>query len=249
MKLMEFSRYKKLMEYLEPYTLALNKHEMLLLKDESRKEKRSPSLHNIVQTNFPINYCFEHISSGFILCYSNRFMNTITLYENCVRNNPQKFQGGDSISIIKVLYDSSKYLGCIIEYDKYLRTEACCYVVRTQNDTFGEILRIDLFRMHKKERNKYVFIGGLFHCLKHFSIDNNNLCNNNDINNTFDIMHIVYLIGHAFCNAKKENSLVCNFFSDVKHPYIAAFYLEKESGVYFIDTIHRTKISTSKLKH
>lgn len=230
------------MEYLEPYTLALNKHEVDQLKDESRKEKRCPSLHDIVQTKFPINYCFEYISSGFILCYSERFMNTITLYENCFRNNPQKFNGGDSISIIKALYDSSKYHNCIVEYDKYLCTEACCYVVKTQNDTFGDVLRIDLFRMHKiKEDGKYEFIGGLFHCLKHFSIENNNLCNNKETNNTYDIRHIVYLIGHTFSNkSNKENKTEISI--DQNHIYYAKFYYEKCSNVYFLETLTKKRI-------
>lgn len=52
--------------------------------------------------------------------------------------------------------------------------------------------------LHKNDPLKSDFVGGLLHVLKHFSVEGKNLATGNDINNVFDIGHIIYLIAMAF---------------------------------------------------
>lgn len=234
--MMELDRYNSLMEYMKDYAVALNHHEREYAKEHP--EKRSKSLHNIFQTIFPRQNCWEYASSGLIICFNPRFIQTIQLYETCFKKNPDAFQNGDAIGVLKVLYESSHYWRSFEDYQQYLKTEACCYIVLTKADAFGEILRIDLFRKYDPDKNsgKLSFTSGLFHCLKHFSMDGINLCNGSDKNDTFDLMHIVYLVGRAFSSAMKNDSLEGNLPIDDSHYYKAIFYHEECSSVYFLNS-------------
>ena len=234
-------RYNQLMDYLALKTRELNTHELKEIK-ENPNNKRNPELHNIWQSRFPITQCHEYVASGFIICWNNKFWDTNKLYERCIEIEPDAFQTGNAWDIVKCLYDNSRYHGTIEEYDTYLRTEGCCYIVLNFGDMFDEILRIDLYRQLdiRKNSNQYEFTGGLFHCLKHFSKDGKNLCNSNDINETFDIFHIVEIIGCTFKDAvaMDTNEGVCPIDDD--HYYKGVFYKEdKDTNIYFVKSLRK----------
>lgn len=231
------TKYNLLMKHLNDHALALNKHEIEFANEYP--DKRPKLLHNIVQTNFPLTQCCNYKNEGFVLCFNNRFYHTIQLYEFAFKEKPKAFQNGDAIDILKTLYEKSNYWSSFDDYIDYLRTEACCYIVLTKEDTFGEILRVDLYRkldLDKKSK-RIEFTGGLFHCLKHFSMNGINLCNGSDINDTFDIMHVAYLIGRTFSFAIKNNSEIGIIDIDKSHLFKANFYFEECSAVFFIKTL------------
>ncbi len=235
-------RYDQLMDYLALKTRELNAHELRDLKENS-KNKRDPELHDIWQSRFPITMCQEFVASGFIACWNNKFIDTLSLYERCIKSNPDAFHTGDAWDIIKCLYENSGYCRSIEDYDKYLRTEGCCYVVLNFGDMFDEILRIDLYRLIEQNPHskQYEFTGGLFHCFKHFSLDGIGLNNNkNEKNDTFDLFHIVYLLGNAFKDAITIESDEGIIFIDETHKYHAAFYKEEKStGIYFVRSMRK----------
>jgi hypothetical protein len=237
---MEFWKYRALMEYVKEKALALNHHELKYAIDNP--DKRKPSLHNIVQTNFPINQTFDFKREGFAVCFNNRFYQTISLYEKCFRKDFKAFADSDAQNILQVLYDNSGYWRSIEDYIEYLLTESCCYVVLHKNDDWGDILRVDLFRKIDKRGDKFEFTGGLFHCLKHFSIDDRNLCGNADVNNTFDLFHIVYLLGRTFANAREQNMDEGFLTIDDERFYKAAFYREESSFVFFVKSLRKQRI-------
>ena len=240
MEPLDYSSYIQLMKHVKERALALHRHELKYAKDNPNKRK--PSLHNIVQTNFPINQTFDYKREGFAVCYNSRFYQTLLLYEDCFRKDYKAFANCDARAILKLLYDNSGYWRSIEDYIEYLLTESCCYVVLRKNDDWGDILRVDLFRKTDKRRDKFEFTGGLFHCLKHFSIGDRNLCGNADVNNTFDLFHIVYLLGRTFANARKQDKDEGFLTIDDERFYKAAFYREESSFVYFVKSLRKHRI-------
>jgi hypothetical protein len=249
MILLELDRYKLLMKHVKEHALALNHHE----REQAIENlgKRPLQLHDIVQTNFPITQCWEYRSEGFVLCFNNSFFYTIQLYESVFKENPEAFQNGDAIDIIKALYAKSNYWSSVEDYQEYLQIESCCYVVLFSGDSFGEILRIDLFRKLDLDAksDRIEFTGGLFHCLKHFSMNGINLCNGSDLNETFDVMHIVYIIGRCFYSAIHSKSEEGILSIDDSHFYKADFYYEICSSVYFIKSIRIAEPEKERKKH
>ena len=241
MRVIEMDRYRLLMKHIKDYSLALNHHEREYSLENP--EKRPLSLHDVVQTCFPITQCWEYKADGFIVCFNSKFSQTLCLYETCFKNNPSSFQKGDAINVLNTLYKQSNYWSSFEDYIDYLLTEACCYIVIINGDSFKELLRVDLFRKLDldKKSEKQEFTGGLFHCLKHFSMDGINLCNGSDKNDTFDLFHIIYLIGKAFLISIKSHSEEGILKIDSSHFYKAIFYCEECSSVYFIKTIRKGK--------
>ena len=233
-------KYNQLMNYLAIKTKELNIHE---LKKIDTNNKRERELHNIWQSRFPLTMCQEYASSSFIACWNNKFADTLNLYEKCITSNSNYFHTGDAWDIIKYLHKKSGYPRSVEDYDRYLRTEGCCYLVLNNGTKFDEILRIDLYRLIPKKPNshQYEFTGGLFHCLKHFSLSGIGLNNNkNEKNDKFHLFHIIYLLGHAFKDAVNNHSNVGTIIINDTHKLRAVFYKEEEStGIYFVKTMRK----------
>ena len=112
-----------------------------------------------------------------------------------------------------------------------------------EKDAYSDdILRVDLLRQivpNKNDETKKVFVGGLLHTLKHFSIENQNLSTGTYVHNVFDIHHLMYLIAMSFrlrsgegCKYKAVQEL-----SDGK--MLAFFYRESESGIFFLNSYYK----------
>lgn len=113
----------------------------------------------------------------------------------------------------------------------------------------NKILRLDLFRKLDKvphRKRKWDFTGGLFHALKHFSMEGKPLSTGIDLNDIPNIEHVIYLIIKAFfldAGIFDINGTTYTVLSNLDANYNLkfAFYLEKNTGVYFIKTIHKVK--------
>ena len=249
---MEEGFYFKLMNYLKSHAFALNKHE----SEECLKNpnKRDIELHNVFITNIPLSNCIE--GNGYFLCYSPRFINTIQLYEKLFKNNTKDFNVESSQNILSILYEYSNYCSSgkgrtLEDYVQYLRTEACCYVVRYYNNQFGEILRVDLFRQEdvvkdQNDINKKEFTGGFFHCLKHYSINGfvlYNIRGSRDIsiygiNNIYEILIFICI---CFSNYEKIKDKKRVLTLNEKEILLGAFYQEEDSNVFFVDSCYVRK--------
>lgn len=121
------------------------------------------------------------------------------------------------------------------DIERILSYDTSCFCIIKQNNCFNEILRIDLFRFIRGGN----FVGGLFHTLKHFSMDGKNLSVGNDSNEVFDIEHVISKIQTAFINYIRTNSNIIEL--DNRHVYKSEFYKEPESGIYFLKTLFKQK--------
>ena len=198
MRILNTEELKVVHERIRPQLLKLYKHET---------EKRDC---NVFQTGFPLGLCYiQQTCNGDIYVLRNsKFCNIIDDYykkflEKSINKSTPK-------SIYTSLYpfseDSYKSLYNTDDYS-YFTNEGCAYVIPVHsikdNDKPVKILRIDLFRMISKDGKD--FTGGLFHVLRHFSINKENLSYKNDIFDIFDIHHIVYLIASAFAGPLEKD--------------------------------------------
>lgn len=239
--MMDKNSYLKLMEYLRPIAIKLNHHEYEYSLENP--DKREPEIHNIIQINFPITLCERFENESFSMCYNKRFENTVRLYEQCLASYANSFKTGNANDILNSLFEQSQYHRSFEDYKLYLLTEACCYIIETNQNGFGDVLRIDLYRKEdfKNGTDKKEFTGGLFHCLKHFTIKDNYQINKSDVSCVSNIFDIIYLIGKCFVNRSGE-CLSCINSGDNRHYYKAVFFKEEDSNVFFLKTFHIEKI-------
>lgn len=126
-----------------------------------------------------------------------------------------------------------------------MRDEQFAYVIEIRNgEVIDRILRLDLFRqIDKNGSGKSEFTGGIFHALKHFSHNGQNLFTGKDLH---DISHpevIISLASKAFfvVVGEFENSskYVSRISLDSDYNLKFVFYLEENTGVFFIITIYK----------
>jgi hypothetical protein len=113
------------------------------------------------------------------------------------------------------------------------------------------ILRLDLFRKLDMSTNGHIeFTGGLMHLLKHFSINGINLSTGKDKHDITSIEDVIVFIMKAFflVEGKFETSkkLVSIIPLDEKYNLKFVFYLEVNTGVYFVQTIFKEKKKSIK---
>src|SRR5207249_3392110 len=91
----------------------------------------------------------------------------------------------------------------VFEFDRFidfLRDEQFAYVVESvEGEIVDKILRIDLFRrLDTNKQGLPEFTGGIFHALKHFSIEGRNLSTGKDIHEITHLEEIIRLATEAF---------------------------------------------------
>ena len=247
MKRIDRQEYDDLMNYLQPTFRKIWEHE------NEERHKRGESL-DAFQFGFPINEIC-HYQTGdegedFYIIYNTGFLKTIShqiilAQQQC----PEKFGTGNADDVIDALYSVSGYnaFGDKNAYLDYLIDYNCCYVVYKNNGSFSDVLKIDLLRRilpNKKVPLKSDFVGGLLHVLKHFSVKGKNLATGNDVNNVFDVRHIIYLIAMAFRLKKqcdKDHCIYEAFQNLDKGNMHASFYKEEVANVYYLKTYFKDR--------
>lgn len=250
MKRISNEEYDSLMSFMKTHILNLWHHEN---KVRSQEEQL-----NSTQTGFSVlDICKYSIENGLscYVVYSSTFLKIINHYlPNAIEINPDKFGTGNACDIIFALYKTSGfYPHCsMVRYCNFL-SNTPCYIIYQCNGVFdNDILRIDLFRMIKDNKmGGSDFVGGLFHALKHFSMNGVNLSTGKDINDVFDVSHVIYLIAMAFrlklgegTNYEAEQQLYSK-----EHVLQYRFYKEEESGVFFLKTCHLKKRQINLTNH
>ena len=235
MRLLNTDELKMVHDKIRPQLLKLYKHET---------ERR---ICNVFQIGFPLGLCYIQLTCNgeIYVLRNNKFCNVIEDYNK--KFLEKSIDKSTPISIYTSLSpyceDWYKSLYGIDDYS-FFTEEGCAYVIPVQsiqnNEEPLKILRIDLFRMISRDRKD--FTGGLFHVLQHFSIDKENLSYRNDKLDVFDIQHIVYLIASAFAgHLEKDGKDKDTYLGHL--PYKdkvlkAVFYLESDSCVYFVKSLH-----------
>lgn len=156
---------------------------------------------------------------------------------------PDRFGTGNAKDVIKAIYDLEPWFD-LDRFIEILQTEQFCYVVELiDGKVQDKLLRIDLYRHIKENKaGEFDFIGGIFHCFKHFSYKENPLSTSKEIN---DIVHpnvLIPKIIQAFFLGEITQVGDSTFLAEVdinkRSRLRLVFYREEKTGVYFIKTAH-----------
>ena len=157
---------------------------------------------------------------------------------------PERFGTGNAKDVIKAIYDLEPWF-TLERFIETLQTEQFCYVVEVIEGKLQEkLLRIDLYRDIKENKKEgFDFIGGIFHCYKHFSFQGVPLSINKEINDLKHPKELVYNIISAFFSGDVKEVEENTFVSEVKindaENLRLVFYYEKNTEVYFVKTTHK----------
>lgn len=206
---------------------------------------------DIAQTRFPINLTWvQKISNDDnIIVFENlSFKRHIEEYERAIQKDKSIVCKGNAYGILSLMYDYSieRTANCSFEqYIENVKTESCSYILhRKENDFDDLILRVDTFRMIKENEKGSDFIGGLFHALNHFTIDE---IDDGQRNYVFDVLHLRYLAAKAFflgnvIETDKPNTIIKTIPNPLHDSLIKfVFFVKPNSNIGFITTITTTR--------
>lgn len=157
---------------------------------------------------------------------------------------PERFGNGNARDVIKAIYDLEPWFD-LDRFIEVLHTEHFCYVVEVVNGEPQEnVLRIDLYRDIKENENGgFDFIGGIFHCFKHFSFQGMPLSISKEINDIEHTIELVYKITNTFFSGEirkvDENTFISEMKISKSENLRLVFYYENITEVYFIKTAHK----------
>ena len=221
------------------------KNEMIALAKHENK--------NSYFTQMSINNCFvRSLSEGMQLyqIYSLGFIPIIERdYINALRMNPDLFGTGNAKDVIHALYIQAKnnnYVWSEENYIEFLSNEIFCLLLCKKDKVISnDILRIDLFRKLKESKTvlgSYDFVGGIFHALKHFSVDEQcaSILPNQNVA-LFDIEQLIWPIAKAFFEGNWRNANRKNTY-ETETLYLGKkmtleFYKEGDNHVSFVNSI------------
>lgn len=222
-----------------------------------KKEMMELAMHEnknswFVQT--AINNCYVRgLSDGTQLfqLFSPGFINIIEVdYIAALKESSELFGTGNAKDVIHALYlqAKNKHNCCWDEnrYTEYLSNENFCLLIHKKDLIYkDDILRIDLFRQLKESKKKpgsFEFIGGIFHALKHFSVEEQcaSILTNQNVK-LFDVEQLIYPIANAFfkgdwIKGKRKNTFESstNYLNKL---FSLEFYKEDNRKVSFVNTV------------
>ena len=238
-------RYEKIEPILKMITQKVWQYE----NDE--RNKKGDTILEMYQEGFSIDECFNLKINNILFYFVCNYSFLKIVEKNLLssrKNFPELFGTGDAQTIIEALYKESGHQNSIDEYREYLRNYACCYILYETGDTLSpNVLRIDLFRILKENKNnplKMEFVGGFFHILDHFSINGQYLATEKDKNEVSEIDDILIYIAKAFLNREgiKEKETKVTIQMENGKPLNCVFFWDEAKEVYYLTTIHRQKV-------
>lgn len=228
---MTYEEYKKARYYIETKALALMKHEGRAF----------------AKAGLPINNYNKHEVGGreFYTVRTNVFKAIIdSVYLEAHDKFPERFGTGNADDILKAIFDVEP----IFDFDNFpnfLQNEQFAYAIENKKGEVEEkVLRIDLFRqLDLKDDTKKEFTGGIFHVLKHFSHKGKNLSTGSQIYDISSLETIIELAIKAFFVSDGHFETASKYVSTIDynddHKFKFVFYLEENTKVFFIKTIHQ----------
>ncbi|MBF4472621.1 hypothetical protein [Flavobacterium sp. HJJ] len=236
-KPLEYNEYRMLQERAKIISTALGRHESK----------------NLVKVTFPItNYRKIGINNhDFYYAGTNIFLGIVEeVLLDTRKMFPKNFGNGNAVSVLHALNKNRFLHTRLKDAIRIYGNENFIWIYdNINNDEENKILRLDLFRKLDKiphKKRKWDFTGGLFHALKHFSIDGEALSTGTDLNDVPNIEHVIYLIIKAFFQDAGNfdaGGTIYTVLSNLNDNYNLKFifYFEKNTGVYFIKTIHKIR--------
>jgi len=227
--------YRQIQKIIEEKALLLKKH-----------EDKNHAITNIPFSNY---VCIEIRGRTFVLIFStiHKIIIEINLLK-AIQKYPDKFGTGNALDVLTAIYDIEPFYK-LDDFIEILKSEKFCYVVELKQDVVDQdnILRIDLFRHVKplsSNPKMFEFIGGLFHCFKHFSYNDVPLSTDKNKKNVFQPINVLYDIIQTFYFGKRLNPrrLEVEFFPDVKHVWHLGCYFEENTGIYFVNTFYERTV-------
>jgi hypothetical protein len=210
---------------------------------------------NYAKVGFPvINYRKVEIDGkDFYYAGSNIFLIVVETVINQARKIfPKNFGNGNAVSVIHALNKTRFLSGRLKDAIRIYGNENFILIFDNENEgDNNKVLRVDLFRKLDKirhKRRKYTFTGGLFHALKHFSINNLPLSTGNDIHNVKEPTDVIKLIIKAFYllpgefDQTDKNKYTVIEPLDEKYEICYIFYFETNTKIYFLKTLFKRKI-------
>jgi hypothetical protein len=182
--------------------------------------------------------------------FSPGFINMIeTVYLDALNNSPHCFGTHNAKDVIHALRLHSQANGWFRDdeqFANYLSKDQFCLLLCKNNNEFSDdLLRIDLFREIKDSPNSsgnFEFVGGLFHALKHFSV--NDQCASvlpKQKVNLYDVEQLIWPIAKAFYEGVWKTGKKSGSFESqtlyLNKKFTLGFYREEQSGVSFINTL------------
>jgi hypothetical protein len=168
------------------------------------------------------------------------------LYE-ATKKQAQLFGTGNANDVIEGIYKIETGFVSLSRFAEILRTEQFAYLIEVPNGVVNpNILRIDLFRDLKiNSLGGYDFVGGIFHCFKHFSVDGVPLSTSKEINDLVQPKHLIVKIGEAFFGIKNNGVNPIGYVVDMhlneKYDLRVVFYFESITQVYFLKTAFKIR--------
>lgn len=224
------------------------------ISDIFQKEMKAIALHegkNSWYGGVPKKNCFVRKLDESILLYqmfTPAFVTFISeVYLNALNNHQELFGTGNAKDVIHALYLESNARDWDEErYIEYLSNEIFCLLICKNKDSFcKDVLRIDLFRKldkSKKVPGSYEFTGGLYHALKHFSIEKKSasILPNQKVD-LYDIEQLIWPIAHAFyrgtwSNGNRKNTYETSIIY-LDKTFTLKFYKEDSLNVSFINSV------------
>ncbi len=182
--------------------------------------------------------------------FTPRFKNIIEHdYLEALQDNPKCFGTFNAKHVLEALYQQAKKNNYPFSEERYaesLSKECFCLLICKKEKKFiQDVLRIDLFRKldnSRKHSECLEFTGGLFHALKHFSIDKQcaSIVPNQNISLS-DLEQLIWPIAKTFFESERRYKNKNNTF-EADIPYLGkilttVFYQEENSHISFIKTI------------
>lgn len=196
---------------------------------------------NYAQTNFPIGLTYSiRVFDDAILFFENmKFRAYINDYEKALQHSNFTLNTQMADVVLKAMYEVSDFKECGMPFDLYIKsasTESCSYIMRKTPESYDDrILRLDLFR---KIEDDNTFGGGLFHALKHFSLNEHNKGSKNYIYSIEKLKHnAFYAFFYGKCDATREDTQILTSSYD-NYCIKFGFYTETETNIVFLKTAH-----------
>lgn len=224
------------------------------ISDIFQKEMKAIALHEGKDSwygGIHKNNCFVRKLDDHILLYqifTLAFVPFISeVYLNALNNHQELFGTGNAKDIIHALYlESNARNWDEARFIEYLSKEVFCLLICKNKDSFcKDVLRIDLFRdvrESKTSKGNFDFVGGIFHALKHFSIEglSASIYPNQKVD-LYDIEQLIWPIAHAFyrgtwCNGNRKNTYESSI-NYLGKSFNLEFYKEDSLNVSFINSV------------
>jgi hypothetical protein len=157
---------------------------------------------------------------------------------------PEMFGTKNARDVLKALHQQHP-IHDLEWFEEFLRHEKCTYIFESEGgNVLDRILRIDLFRMIRNDKEGYPeFVGGILHALKHFSKDGIPYSTHKANHQLVNPQHLIGQTIEAFFVVdgffENENEYTVLKEIDEKYSLKFVFYREANTGVFFLNTVYK----------